>query len=150
MKKKHYNKKGVTTTSIPIELVRLEGNSFHIIIPVEIDGIRGDMILDTGASVTVIDQNLLPEKDTGKSWGTLQSGSVTGQIGHVRIHKAEYLKIGNRKFKNLQLAGIDLQYVNGMYHEHLNRRVLGLLGCDFCVRHQVQLDFKKKRLLLQA
>ena len=41
---------------IPIEVVELEDNSFHIIITLQIGSIEGDFIIDTGASVTVIDK----------------------------------------------------------------------------------------------
>ena len=137
-------------TQVPIELVRLKENSFHIIVKTEIDGVRGDMIIDTGASITVIDQNKVAEKTPEIQTNRIQSGSVTGQIQEVRIFKPAYLKIRNLKFKNKQLAGIDLQYVNEMYDEHLKRNVLGLLGCDFCVKHQARIDFKNKRLILHT
>ncbi len=111
-------------TQVPIELVRLKENSFHIIVKTEIDGVRGDMIIDTGASITVIDQNKVAEKTPEIQTNRIQSG--------------------------IQLAGIDLQYVNEMYDEHLKRNVLGLLGCDFCVKHQARIDFKNKRLILHT
>lgn len=41
---------------IPIEIVELEDNSFHIIVSLQIGSIEGDFIIDTGASVTVIDK----------------------------------------------------------------------------------------------
>ena len=41
---------------IPIEVVELEDNSFHIIATLQIGSIEGDFIIDTGASVTVIDK----------------------------------------------------------------------------------------------
>ena len=47
---------------IPIELVELEDCSYHLIVKVDIDGIAGDMIIDTGASVTVADQKLFPSQ----------------------------------------------------------------------------------------
>ena len=45
---------------VDLELVELEDSSFHLIVPVEIDGVRGDMIVDTGASVTVVERKLFP------------------------------------------------------------------------------------------
>lgn len=137
------------TTSVPIEIIKLEDNSFHIIVKVEIDGIQGDMIIDTGASVTVIDQKLFPPKNDDPELVTqIQSGSVSGQIENLSLIKAGYLKIGGRKFKNIQLAGIDLDYVNEMYHKYFNRKIIGLLGCNFCVRYQVVIDYQTRKLVL--
>ena len=56
------------------------------------------------------------------------------------------MQIGDRKFKNLKLAAIDLKYVNDMYNRHLNRKIIGLLGCDFCVKHKVVIDYRSKEL----
>lgn len=133
-------------TVIPVEIVELEDNSYHLIIKIEIDGIQGDMIIDTGASVTVVDRRLFPDKANDETGIKMQSGSVTGQINDVRIIKADHLKIGNRKVKELQLATIDLDYVNNMYEKHLKRKIIGLLGSDFCVRFGVIINYRNKEL----
>lgn len=149
MKKFKWNGHRPNTISVPIELVTLEDSSFHLIVNVEIDGIRGDMIIDTGASVTVIDQELFPEKMSHpENTAKIQSGSVNGQIEEVTMLQADYLKIGGRKLKEIQLAGIDLTYVNNMYHQHLNRKIIGLLGCDFCVRYQATIDYSRQKFTL--
>ena len=136
-------------TRIPIEIVELENSSFHTIIKVEIDGIHGDMIIDTGASATVIDQKLFPEKIRDReSAPQILSGSVNGQIEEVCLIHAGYIKIGGRKLKNIQLAAIDLDYVNEMYGKHLNRKIIGLLGCDFCVRYHAVIDYLCNKMIL--
>lgn len=134
------------TTVIPVEIVKLEDCSYHLLVTVEIDGIQGDMIIDTGASVTVVDQKMFPDKANDESTVQLQSGSVSGQLNDVHLLKTDHFKIGGRKMKNLQLAGIDLDYVNEMYKKHLNRKIIGLLGCDFCVRYNVVIDYRNKTL----
>lgn len=134
--------------TFPVEIVRLEDNSFHLIVKVDIDGVAGDMIIDTGASVTVIDRKIFPDKISDESGIRMQSGSVTGQIGDVRIIQADCFKIWGHKVRNLQLAAIDLDYVNELYHRHLNRKIIGLLGCDFCVTHKAVINCRTKELTL--
>lgn len=136
------------TTVIPVEIVGLEDNSYHMIVPVEIEGIRGDMIIDTGASVTVVDAELFRDILKESEEIQMQSGSVTGQIRDVRLIKAGKFQIGTRKIKNIQLAAIDLKYVNEMYDKHLQRKIIGLLGSDFCVRYNVLIDYRNKRLFM--
>ena len=136
----------IKTIIIPIEIVKLEDESFHMIVRAEIDGIKGDMIIDTGASVTVIDKAAFPDKISGENRGKIQSGSVSGQINDVHLIKTAYIKIGKYKIKNPQLASIDMNYVNDMYNQHLKRKVIGLLGCDFCVRYGVTIDFRNKEI----
>jgi len=71
----------------------LEDNSYHLIVPVEINGIQGDMIIDTGASVTVVDRQVFPEDLPEEADVQMTSGSVTGQIHDVN------LKSGNVRSK---------------------------------------------------
>lgn len=134
-------------TLIPIEIVKLESNSYHIITPFELKGIKGEAIIDTGASVTVIDNNLLEGNETEKTGIQIQSGSVTGQIEEIKVIQIKEVKIGNHRFGNMQLAAINLDYVKEMYNRHLDRKIIALLGSDFCVKHCVVIDYKKKILI---
>lgn len=134
--------------TVSVEIVGLEDNSYHLIVPVEINGIQGDMIIDTGASVTVVDKQVFPDNLLEETTVQMTSGSVTGQIHDVHLVKAAKFKIGQRTIKKMPLAAIDLKYVNEMYDKHLNRKIIGLLGCDFCVRHQVVIDYRKKEFTM--
>ena len=98
--------------TVAVEIVGLEDNSYHLIVPVEINGIQGDMIIDTGASVTVVDRQVFPEDLPEEADVQMTSGSVTGQIHDVHLVKAAKFKIGKRTIKEMPLAAIDLDYVN--------------------------------------
>lgn len=132
---------------IPIEIVELESNSYHLTTPFEINGVKGEAIIDTGASVTVIDNQLLEGNEIEKTGIQIQSGSVTGQIEDVKMIRIQEVKIGGHPFKNMLLAAIDLDYVKEMYNRHLERKIIALLGCDFCVKHCVVIDYQKKILI---
>lgn len=134
--------------TFPVEIVKLEDNSFHLLVKVEIDGIAGDMIIDTGASVTVISQDLFPEKISVQPAVTMQSGSVTGQIKDIRVVRADSFRIQGYTLKNVPLAAIDLEYVNHMYAEHLQRKIIGLLGCDFCVKYKAVINYRTQEMSL--
>ncbi len=133
---------------VEVELVELEDSSFHLVVPVDIDGVKGDMIVDTGASVTVVERKLFEGKEADDTVVKIQSGSVTGQIEDVQIIRAEAFRLGGRKLKRVRLAAMDLEYVNEMYDKHLSRRIIGLLGSDFCVRYQVVIDYGSKKMTL--
>lgn len=141
-----YKNYSTPTIKIPLELVTLEDNSYHLIVKVEIDQVQGDMIIDTGASVTVVDQKLFPASGEKATEINMQSGSVSGQINNVQLIKIRELKIGGRKIKNIHLASLDLDYVNEMYYKHLQRKIIGLLGCDFCVKYGAMIDYPHKEL----
>lgn len=134
---------------VPIQVVELEDNSYHIIVNVEVNGVTGDMIIDTGASVTVIDQHILPKNQHFDLSSELQSGGVNGQINGVRIIRPDSFKIGGKPIPADRLAVMDLGYVNQTYDERLSRKIIGLLGCDFCVRFNAVIDYQNKVFTLK-
>jgi len=136
------------TIRIPFEVIELENCSFHILIKVEVNGIQGDMIIDTGASVTVIDEKIFPDNSDKPASIKMQANSLSGQINNTRIIKVQSFKSGKLNIKEMQLITIDLDYVNDVYQKHLNRQIIGLLGCDFCVRHRVIINYDTNEILI--
>ena len=45
------------TTSLPLKLLIIEGDGFHIMLHAKINGKKAAMLIDTGASKTVFDLN---------------------------------------------------------------------------------------------
>lgn len=134
-------KKNTAPITVPIEMVELEDHSYHILVAVEINGISGDMIIDTGASVTVADRQLFPYFEEPEEAIKIQSGSITGEIKDVQVMHAESFQIGSIQLKEMYIALIDLDYVNKMYKKHLNRKIIGLLGSDFCIHYGIIIDY---------
>lgn len=139
-----------TKIEIPIEIVELEENSFHLITPIQIGSIEGDFIIDTGASITVIDRNTPFTHEPLEDVSEINSGGVGGEISEVRLVNLPVFRIGQHLLENVHVALIDLQYVNTLYERHLKRRISGLLGSDFLVRHQAVIDYKNKRMILKV
>ena len=134
----------------PIEIVELEDNSFHIIVSLQIGSIEGDFIIDTGASVTVIDKLTPFSYEPLDDVSEINSGGVCGEINEVQLVNITALQIDNHTIENIHAAVIDLQYVNSLYDKHLQRRVAGLLGSDFLVRHEAVIDYGNKELTLKV
>ena len=135
---------------IPLELVELEECSYHIIATVQIGSIEGDFIVDTGASVTVVDRgtpfSLEPLEETVE----VKSGSIGGSIDEVEMARIPEMVLGGHALRDVHAAVIDLEYVNQLYDKHLRRRVAGLLGCDFLAERGAVIDYEKKRLSLKV
>ena len=68
---------------------------------------EGEMIIDTGASVTVLDRKLFAAKavDEGEEEVRMQSGSVTGQIEDVQLIHLDTLRIGGTEVEERQDGG---------------------------------------------
>ena len=88
-------KKNTGPITVPIEKVELEDHSYHILVAVEVNGIAGDMIIDTGASVTVADRQLFPRFEEPEEAVKIQSCSITGEIKDVHVMHSESFQIGS-------------------------------------------------------
>ncbi|MCC8174111.1 MAG: aspartyl protease family protein [Odoribacter sp.] len=135
-----------TKITVPIELLELEENSFHILVPASINGSIGDLIIDTGASVTVADKNIFSNMEELEMEARMvESRGITGAIEEVKILKNIDFKIGETQLEKFnQLAIIDMEYINQMYHQAKERKIMGLLGSDFCVVYKAIINYKKK------
>lgn len=87
---------------IPIEIVELEDNSFHIIVSLQIGSIEGDFIIDTGASVTVIDKLTPFSYEPLDDVSEINSGGVCGEINEVQLVNITALQIGDHTIENVQ------------------------------------------------
>jgi len=133
---------------IPIEIIELETQSFHLLIKCTLNGEQdGDMVIDTGASKTVFDRNFVlnyqhKEKDE------LQSCGLGGDDIESDLVEIESLSFGDFKSEILNVVLIDLNQINKMYEKHCQRQICGLLGSDFLLRHQAIIDYQKSVLIL--
>ena len=135
---------------VPIEIVTLEDNSYHVLVNVEIDGVSGAMIIDTGASVSVIDRSVIDDIESKKIDLPLQSRTINGSIEDIVIVKMADSRIGSEFVGPLRMAAIDLQSVNEMYRRQLNRSIVGLLGSDFLYKNSAIIDYHLKCLSWNA
>lgn len=135
---------------IPIEIIELETQSFHLLIKCTINGEQeGEMVIDTGASKTVFDRNfVLNYQHKEKDKEDLQSCGLGGDDIESDLVEIESLSFGNFKSEILNVVLIDLNQINKMYEKHCQRQICGLLGSDFLLRHQAIIDYQKSMLIL--
>src|SRR5688572_29942 len=104
-------------TRIKFTVFSLDKDGFHVKLKVKINGKPAVLILDTGASRTVFDKNMLqkflPEADlTEHDAKTSGVGSNDLQAFSTTMKEFE---IGSLKIKNYHCAILDLSHVNMAY-----------------------------------
>ncbi len=131
---------------VPIEILTLEDDSYHLLVDVVVnEELEGKMVVDTGASRTVIDSSLSLKVEK------LQEKPYTSGIGgevEVAFTQLNTFSIGEFKLQEISLAAIDLSAVNSAYEKVTEQRILGLLGSDLLLRHQAKIDYKTHTLYL--
>ena len=138
-------------TVLPIDVVTLgEDNSFHLFVGGVINGSPCDLLIDTGASHTIFDAALIPEAPACATEGQeiqsagIHAGEVKSSIGII-----EKFALGDLTRTNWTVVLIDLTHVNELYMKFTDKRVTGLIGSDFLLRHQAMIDYRRKELTLR-
>ncbi len=133
--------------SIPFRIVALEKTSFHPLVEGEVDNKKINLIVDTGASRTVFDKQLLNGYPILKADGVEPiAAGINAETMTVEQVNLPLIKLGDFEFKNMIVFGTDLEGISNLYQKMVGISIDGLLGCDFLEHHKAVLDFSKKRI----
>lgn len=132
--------------SIPIRLVEVEQGGCHILVKCRLNKeLKGHFIIDTGASMTVIDKRLAGTYiDLSESPAEIHSSGITSQPLEVLTGKLEEMKIGKFVIQDFPVVMIDLEHINNLYRQFSDKQILGLLGGDFLKEHQAVIRYGNK------
>jgi hypothetical protein len=137
---------------IPINIIELDDDSYHLLINVFINDLPVNVIIDTGASRTVFDSSLLGDKlqiSPGKALEEIHSaGIMAGNIESVSA-VAKSFKLGKLELPDFPVVLIDLDAINQLYKKVTGKEVHGLLGSDFLLEMNAVIDYGKACLILK-
>lgn len=138
-------------TKIPLELIDLNGDGFHLAMVVEVNGVKLRMILDTGASRTVFDVNRIssftqnPEMEINEQ---LSTGLGTNDM-QSNILQIDSFVIGELRIPDYSTVAIDMVHINQTYEILEMPLIDGVLGSDILHEFQAKIDYKTKELTLK-
>lgn len=139
------------TTTIPFEIMAIDGEGYHLIIKIHINGKVAGVVLDTGASKTVFDTTRITKYIKDKK--VVLHGKLSTGLGSNTMKSytttLDKIKIGNLEIKNYKTVLLDLSHVNKSYQQVGFASVEGILGSDILVNHKAVIDFEKKVLKLK-
>lgn len=120
----------------------------HFEIKAKINGVKGNFILDTGASKSCVGTedieffNLMSEESEHKA-----SGAGPSEIDTLISSKNE-INLGKFKMKKLSLILIDLSHINNALEKQEANPVKGIIGADILIKGKAIIDYNKKYLYL--
>jgi hypothetical protein len=136
---------------IPLQLIDLQGDGFHLLVEIVVFGQIFKAVLDTGASKSAFDMEIV-------------SGfAKADQIIHVPDHHAiglgtttmeryyvicPELKLGNLIIENYEAPVFDLSAIKFAYEKLNLPPVIGVLGGDILMEYNAVIDYKKLTLTL--
>lgn len=128
---------------VPFELAGPGGVALVVAVHVNGGG-PYQFILDTGATVSCIDEQLASALQLPDVQGVLGTAAGVGGEGRLRLVSIDSLSLGGVRAHELQACVVDLQHLGGMGLD-----VDGLIGLNVLREFRVTLDFERNVVTLQ-
>ncbi len=138
--------------TISLLIIELEKNNFHPMIrSTFIDGTKGYWIIDTGASKSVFDKSLhsLYKEIEPDGDSEMHSAGISENMIETSSGEIKSILFGKYRVRNFRTALIDLTHINQLYEKYSDKRICGLIGGDFLVKHKAIIDYAKKELRIK-
>jgi len=132
---------------IPFKLIELEHDNYHILLEGHFnDGSTANWIIDTGASKSVLDNNLTAFFETIESDNDddYQSAGINQGMMETSVGKISYLAFGSLEITDQKVALIDLKHVNEIYSKYTSCHIAGLLGGDILMQYRCLIDYERQ------
>lgn len=138
---------------IPLKILDLQGDGYHLLVDVEIFDKPFKMVLDTGASKTVLDKNTLlhsgiPEEKF-QNTDILSTGLGTNSMQSFMLEIPNF-KISEWQQKKFLTAVLDLSSINYAYEQMNFEPVIGVIGGDILRPYGAKIDYTKQSLTLRS
>lgn len=121
----------------------------HITVKATINGVKGDFILDTGASNSCVgfESIELFKLNASKSKTKAAGAGATGMV--TQLASDNYLELGTWKCQDFHLVIFDLSHVNEALRQHKTKAVQGIIGADVLLEGDAIIDYSSKSLYLK-
>jgi predicted aspartyl protease len=137
---------------LPVRLINIEGDGYHLAVKVRINGKSAHAILDTGASKTVFDKEriaLFLKKEMILDNERLSTGLGTASM-QSQLVLLKKLALGKLVLDNFPAIVLDLGHVNMAYHALGLQLVDGVIGSDVLQAYKAIINYEKKTLTLSV
>lgn len=138
------------TTNLSIVIQPIEEDGFHIISTITINHQPAVVIIDTGASKSVFDENRI-EKFVNhhdfKKQDKLSSGLGTNTMESKSVH-IDALQLNDLEIKGYNATLLNLEHVNASYQKLDLLPIDGIIGGDILTAHHAVIDYRKKTITL--
>jgi len=121
----------------------------HLLIKASINGVKGNFILDTGASNSCVGFECIElfGLTAGKSKTKAAGAGATGMF--TQLAKNNSISIGRWKNDYFHLVIFDLSHVNQALMQHKAKPVQGIIGADVLLAGKAIIDYYNHCLYLK-
>ena len=135
---------------LKIELLPIEEDGYHILIDAVINGGIARLLLDTGASRTVFDEERIKaflgkENHSFEKIDKLSTGLGTNTMESHSVILNEF-RLGETIFKDYHAVVLNMEHVNQSYVMIGHKPIDGVLGGDLLQKLKVVVDYRQKEV----
>jgi predicted aspartyl protease len=138
LSKKGYKKKKLKNTE-----------TSHFKTSIKINDIKGSFIVDTGASNTCVDLNLIEHFNLTYEESDTKAAGAGATDMETKISKNNTVKIGKWKSKKNDIVIFDLSHVNEALTNHGSAPVHGIIGADLLKKGKAIIDYNSNYIFLK-
>ncbi|MFN4122056.1 MAG: retropepsin-like aspartic protease [Flavobacteriales bacterium] len=137
---------------IPLEKIVLQDGGVHLVVNAKVNRKKIRLVLDTGASRTVMDKNRIDRWHDGSEVQEIEqkSAGLGTDSMESSITTIEHLKIEDFKVKSFPVILLDLSHVNSSYQQLGVKAVDGILGGELLELYHANIDYKKSIMTLKG
>jgi predicted aspartyl protease len=145
MKNLHKKLKKVDYKKVKFKITKTQ----HLLIKAKINGVKGNFILDTGASNSCVGFESIEyfSLEAKKSKTKASGAGATGMLTQTSSNNK--LQLNNWKTKDLDLVIFDLSHVNEALNHYKVKSVHGIIGADILLKGKGIIDYFNHCLYLK-
>lgn len=135
--------------TIPLKLINLQDDGFHLLVEVVVFKEKHFAVLDTGASRSVFDKSLIEQhlSETLQVSDEINAATLFTTTTTIQATIPE-LKIGSLKIKNYETVAFDLQSVSETYQQFGHPPIMSIIGGDILMQYKALINYDKMILRL--
>lgn len=135
--------------SIPLKLINLQDDGFHLLAEVIVFKETHWAVLDTGASRSVFDKALIEKhlSETLHVSDEINAATLFTTTSTIQATIPE-VKIGTLKIKAYETVAFDLQSVSETYQQFGHPPIISIIGGDILMKYKAVINYDKLQLRL--
>jgi len=137
--------------SVKIKFIPLGDNGFHLAVKVKINNTDALMVVDTGATQTVVSAEFAEKMNLSRK--EIQDKSTSLGIGTDKLSPMltfiDKLKIGKIKLEKLTFIVLPMEHINQTYTMLGNKAVDGIIGNDLLILLKSLINLEEKEIVLK-
>jgi len=135
---------------VPIQLLDIEGEGFHIMVKGLIHGKEANFLIDTGASRSVFDPKTITTFIDGVTFE--QKDGMTAGVGSSDLESSTFhidvFSIGDMEITHYEAVALDLENIHEMYDKLGLPHIDGIIGGDLLKSKKAVINYRNKKLRL--